>query len=793
MTAEASIVEDILRRYPRDPASLIMVMQDLQAALNCLPEHAIGAVARRLGVPRSRVYSAATFYKAFSLQPRGKHQVDVCQGTACHVRGASRLVGQVSSKLGIQAGGTTQDGEFSLNSVHCVGACALGPVVVIDGEYHGEMTPRKLTKALERCRGRHVAPRPTGAREGDAGIAWRPERLPGPEALVELRQQLAVAHVEEKAVISICAGSGCRALGAGELAAAFEEAVAERGLAGQVRVQRNGCHGFCERGLMCVVRPAGIYYQRLKPKDAREIVERTVQRGDVIESLLYRDPETGKRIVHEQEVPFYSRQRRLLMRQNAIIDPLRIDDYIAVGGYESLSRVLFERSPESVIEEVKKAGLRGRGGGGFPTARKWASCRKVSADTKYVLCNADEGDPGAFMDCSLLEGNPHSVLEGMIIGAYAIASGESRAEGYVYVRNEYPVAVAHLEVALRQARAAGLLGENILGSGFSYDIRISRGGGSFVCGESTALMASIEGKIGEPRAKYVHTAASGLWGKPTVLNNVETWANVPLIVREGGAGFAAVGTQKSAGTKIFSLVGKVNNTGLVEVPMGISLREIVHGIGGGIRDGKRFKAVQTGGPSGGCVPESLLDLPVDFEDLTRVGSMMGSGGMIVMDETTCMVDLARYFTEFLTEESCGKCGACRLGLGQLLEILNRVCRGQGLAEDIPAMQRLFGILDDGSLCGLGKSAANPVRSTLRYFPEEYQAHIAEKRCPAGVCRSLVRYRILEFCPGCTLCLDVCPEGAISGKSKQVHVIDQGKCNRCGLCVATCKFDAIASV
>jgi NADH-quinone oxidoreductase subunit F len=446
-----------------------------------------------------------------------------------------------------------------------------------------------------------------------------------------------------------------------------------------------------------------------------------------------------------------------------------------------------------VIDEVKQAGLRGRGGGGFHAARKWASCRKVPAAKKYILCNADEGDPGAFMDCALLEGNPHAVIEGMILGAYAIAGGQAAAEGYVYVRNEYPVAVAHLEVALDQARSCGLLGENILGSDFGYDIHISRGGGSFVCGESTALMASIEGKIGEPRAKYVHTSSSGLYDSPTVLNNVESWANVPLIIRDGASKWASVGTAKSKGTKIFSLVGKVHNTGLVEVPMGMSLRQIVHEIGGGIRDGKQFKAVQTGGPSGGCVPESLLDLPVDFDELTKVGSMMGSGGMIVMDEDTCMVDVARYFTEFLATESCGKCAACRLGLDQLSQILNRICAGEGRPDDIPAMEQLFTVLDDGSLCGLGKSAANPVRSTLKYFREEHEAHISQKKCPAGVCRALITYTIDESCTGCTLCLEVCPHGAITGEKKQLHVLDPEKCNTCGLCVAMCKFDSIVTV
>jgi NADH-quinone oxidoreductase subunit F len=792
MSSTASVVDDILLRYPRDPSSLIMVLQDLQAELDHLPPDAISAVAERLGVPRSRIYSAASFYKAFSLEPRGRHRIDVCTGTACHVRGAGRLITQIDEQLHIRPGESTPDLEINVNTVHCVGACALGPVVVVDGRVQGEMTPRKLTKAIERCYAGDGGGA-GGAVTAEVTPALAVERLASPAALARWRDELVTAAEQVTATISVCAGSGCRALGADRLVAAFERALDDAGLADTVRIQRNGCHGYCERGLICVIRPAGIFYQQLKPQHAKAIVERTIQQGEIIGDLLFEDPQSGQRIEHERDIPFYARQRRLLMQQNAVIDPLRITDYVARGGYAALAQALFEMEPEAVIDEVKTAALRGRGGGGFAAARKWTSCRRAEGELKYILCNADEGDPGAFMDCSLLEGNPHSVIEGMVIGAWAIAGGTSRAEGYVYVRDEYPVAVAHLEVALEQARSAGLLGENILGSGFSYDIRLSRGGGSFVCGESTALMASIEGKIGEPRAKYVHTSTTGLYERPTVLNNVESWANVPLIVREGGERFASIGTERSKGTKIFSLVGKVVNTGLVEVPMGTTLREIVYGIGGGIRDGKRFKAVQTGGPSGGCVPESLLDVPVDFDELTRVGSMMGSGGMIVMDESTCMVDVARYFTEFLAEESCGKCSACRNGLRELLTLLERICAGEGRADDLPLMERLFGILDSGSLCGLGKSAANPVRSTLEYFRDEYEAHVLDRRCPAGVCRALVTYQIDETCTGCTLCLDVCPEQAITGKLKELHVIDTDTCNRCGLCVATCPFGSIVAV
>jgi len=809
MSSQATTVHEILDRYERQESSLIMVLQDVQEALNYLPEEAINTIAAGLGLPRSRVYSVASFYKAFSLEPRGRHKIDVCTGTACHVRGAGRLVNQLSEELGVGTGGTTDDLEFSLNSVHCVGACALGPVLLVDDEIHGEMTPRKLSRTIEKCRtGEHAD------QESCCGSCTPPapsalHRAPGPlvdiAGLEELRKTLRASREDQSTVISICAGSGCRALGADKLIAAFGAGLAEARLSDEVRIQSNGCHGFCERGLLVVIRPQGILYQRVKPEDVAEIIETTIRKGEIIERFVYKDPATGEPIALEKEIPFYARQRRLLMSRNAHLDPNSIEDYIAAGGYRSLAGVLEANDPDALIDEVRRAGLRGRGGAGFLAARKWASCRKNVSDRKYILCNADEGDPGAFMDCSLLEGNPHSVIEGMVIGAFAIAApganredgagafDPARAEGYVYVRHEYPKAVANLEIALEQARGAGLLGENILGSSFSYDIRISRGGGAFVCGESTALMTSIEGKVGEPRAKYIHTAESGLWGKPTVLNNVETWANVPLIVEKGADWYNTIGTDRSKGTKIFSLVGKVNNTGLVEVPMGLTLREIVFDIGGGIPKGKRFKAVQTGGPSGGCVPEELLDLPVDFDELTKAGSMMGSGGMIVMDEDTCMVDVARYFIEFLYEESCGKCTACRLGLLNTKEILDRICDGKGRAEDLVRLEQLFEVLDDGSLCGLGKSAANPVRSTLRYFRSEYEAHIEEKQCPAGVCRALITYAINETCNGCNLCMKACPRDAITGEKKKPHTIDAALCDRCGICVASCKFDSIITV
>ena len=588
-------------------------------------------------------------------------------------------------------------------------------------------------------------------------------KLENREALEELRNSLKVSQKEDgKRLISLCAGSGCGAYGTAKVHEALMAELAKQDMQDDVEVKLSGCHGFCEKGPILVIHPEGIFYPQVKEKHVSQIVEETLKNGNLVKSLIFKDPSSKKKISHEHDVPFYKLQQRIIFGNNGLIDPTSIEDYISVDGYSALEKALFDMAPKEIIDQIKKSGLRGRGGGGFPTGIKWATCARHDGD-RYVICNADEGDPGAYMDRSLLEGNPHSVLEGMIIGAVAVGSHE----GYVYVRHEYPLAVKNFSFALENARRLGLLGKNILGSGFDYDIHISRGGGAFVCGESTALMASLEGNPGRPRAKYIHTVEKGFRENPSLLNNVETWANIPVIINKGADWFASIGTENSKGTKIFSLVGKVVNTGLVEVPMGTSLRTIIYDIGGGIPKNKKFKAVQTGGPSGGCIPEEFLDLGVDFDELTKVGSMMGSGGMIVMDQDTCMVDVARYFLDFLKEESCGQCNPCREGIKHMLEILTSICGGNGKEGDIELLEEIGDMVAKASLCGLGTSAPNPVLTTIRYFRDEYEAHIRDKKCAAGVCKPLFYYEIdEEKCTGCTLCAKKCPEIAITGERKR---------------------------
>jgi NADH:ubiquinone oxidoreductase subunit F (NADH-binding)/(2Fe-2S) ferredoxin/NAD-dependent dihydropyrimidine dehydrogenase PreA subunit len=593
----------------------------------------------------------------------------------------------------------------------------------------------------------------------------------------------------------VCAGTGCVSNRAFTIKEALEKELKKHRLDDEIRIVLTGCNGFCAVGPIMVVQPEGIFYHSLKEKDIPFLVEEHLVKGRPVKKLMYTPPEAKEPVPLMNEIGFFSKQMLVTLRNRGLIDPENIDEYIARDGYQALAKVLSSMTPEEVINEIKVSGLRGRGGGGFPTGIKWDFCRKAHGDVRYVICNADEGDPGAFMDRSTIEADPHSVIEGMIIGAYAVGTNQ----GFVYVRKEYPLALKRLLYAIKQAREYGLLGQNILGKGFNFDIEVHRGAGAFVCGESTALMASLEGKVGEPRAKYVHTIERGLWDKPSNLNNVETWANVPQIILRGAKWFASIGTGNvsesawggSTGTKVFSLVGKVKNTGLVEVPMGITLREIIFDIGGGIEGDRKFKAVQTGGPSGGCLPEKLLDLQVDFDRLTEAGSMMGSGGMIVMDETDCMVDVAKYFIEFLCDESCGKCVPCREGLRHMLETLKAITDAKGKEEDITTLEELSQLMIDGSLCALGNTAPNPVLSTLKYFRDEYDAHIKDKKCPAGVCKALITYSIDAVkCTGCTLCDRNCPQVCITGETKKPHTIDVTQCIKCGVCYDVCKFNAV---
>lgn len=735
---DLSLMEGVLRQYQDDSTSLIMILQQAQAIYGYLPQEVIYHVAERTGNSPAKVMGVATFYSYFRLKPMGTYQIMLCDGTACHVNGSDRIRAAITQELGIHNGETTEDGMFTLNEVACLGCCSLAPVMMINGDTYGNLTPEKTINILRQLR----------QRESGEGIR-----------------------------ILVGQGSCGVSAGAGRVA---------KVLAGHMTatdsftVETTGCIG------MCYLEPIVDIYEGDKLLHRLVRVTETDALG-IVEAVRKKDfSKLEAMFISDEDARFLKKQKRVALRHCGVVDPTSIDDYIKNDGYKAIDKAL-HMTPEEVIEEIKVSGLAGRGGAGFPTWFKWNAARNAEGENKHLICNADEGDPGAFMDRAVIESDPHSLIEGMLIGAYAIGATDM----YVYIRAEYPLAVERLGNAIEQARSRGLLGENILGTGFSCDLHIKIGAGAFVCGEETALIESMEGKRGMPRLKPPFPAQSGYLNEPSNINNVETFANVAWIINNGGAAFAAMGTENSKGTKVFALTGKVQRGGLVEVPMGNSLRDVIFDIAGGIKNGRSYKAVQMGGPSGGCIPADLVDTPIDYKALSATGAIMGSGGMVVMDDSTCMVNIARFFLDFTARESCGKCVPCRIGTTRMMEILNRICDGQGQEGDIELLEQLCVSIKDGSLCGLGQTAPNPVLTTIRYFRDEYEAHIRDKKCPAHECSALLKISIDPTkCKGCTVCARKCPVECISGERKTPHVIDQSSCIKCKQCVSSCKFDAI---
>ncbi len=735
---DLSLMEGVLRQYQDDSTSLIMILQQAQAIYGYLPQEVIYHVAERTGNSPAKVMGVATFYSYFRLKPMGTYQIMLCDGTACHVNGSDRIRAAITQELGIHNGETTEDGMFTLNEVACLGCCSLAPVMMINGDTYGNLTPEKTINILRQLR----------QRESGEGIR-----------------------------ILVGQGSCGVSAGAGRVA---------KVLAGHMTatdsftVETTGCIG------MCYLEPIVDIYEG--DKLLHRLVKVTETDAlDIVEAIRKKDfSKLEAMFISDEDARFLKKQKRVALRHCGVVDPTSIDDYIKSDGYKAIDKAL-HMTPEEVIEEIKVSGLAGRGGAGFPTWFKWNAARNAQGEHKHLICNADEGDPGAFMDRAVIESDPHSLIEGMLIGAYAIGASDM----YVYIRAEYPLAVERLGNAIEQARSRGLLGENILGTDFSCDLNIKIGAGAFVCGEETALIESMEGKRGMPRLKPPFPAQSGYLNEPSNINNVETFANVAWIINNGGAAFAAMGTENSKGTKVFALTGKVQRGGLVEVPMGNSLRDVIFDIAGGIKNGRSYKAVQMGGPSGGCIPADLVDTPIDYKALSATGAIMGSGGMVVMDDSTCMVNIARFFLDFTARESCGKCVPCRIGTTRMMEILNRICDGQGQEGDIELLEQLCVSIKDGSLCGLGQTAPNPVLTTIRYFRDEYEAHIRDKKCPAHECSALLKISIDPAkCKGCTVCARKCPVECISGERKTPHVIDQSSCIKCKQCVSSCKFDAI---